>query len=246
MARQAVRHHGLVSAAGAGVKHQVVTLTHCSFAGAGRYGRLEYLLHVPAGTPPDGGWPLVLFLHGAGERGRDLELIKREGLPRVVGTGPASGFMMVAPQCPVGATWGPYLRTLVALLDDVVAGHPVDGRRVYLTGISMGGYGAWALAALNPQRFAALVPVCGGGLRSLGFPEKVRELVGMPVWAFHGALDDIVSPGETRVLVEALAAAGGDVRFTLYPEAGHDSWSRAYAEPELYAWLLARQRDAAG
>jgi predicted peptidase len=224
----------------------VTLLPEAFVASPGRYGRLDYLLHVPAGAAPDGGWPLVLFLHGAGERGRDLDLVKREGLPRVVASDPGLGFVTVAPQCPPGATWQPCARTVLLLLDHVLATRTIDTGRVYLTGISMGGYGTWALAATNPDRFAAIVPICGGGLRSLGFPDKVRELVRVPVWAFHGALDDIVPPDESRRLVDVLAAAGGDVRFTLYPDLGHDSWSRTYADPELYAWLLSHRRRPAG
>jgi predicted peptidase len=211
-------------------------------ASAGRYGRLDYLLHVPPGAAPAGGWPVALFLHGAGERGRDLELVKREGLPRVVESDPGLALVTIAPQCPPGATWQPFAPTVLALLDHVLATRPVDAGRVYLTGISMGGYGTWALAAANPERFAAIVPICGGGLRSLGFPERVRELVRVPVWTFHGALDDIVPPDESRRLVDTLTDAGGDVRFTLYADLGHDSWTRAYADPALYEWLLAHRR----
>lgn len=222
-----------------------MTLLPESFAASpGRYGRLDYLVHVPPGVAPDGGWPLVLFLHGAGERGRDLELVKREGLPRVVEHGHGASFVAVAPQCPTGATWQPHARTLLALLDHLLATRPIDAARVYLTGISMGGYGTWALAVSNPGRFAAIVPICGGGLRSLGFPERVRELAHLPVWAFHGALDDIVPLDESRRLVDALTAAGGDARLTVYPDLGHDSWTRAYADPALFEWLLSQRRRA--
>jgi predicted peptidase len=216
--------------------------------GAARFNRLAYLLHVPQGRPPAGagGWPLVLFLHGAGERGSDLELVKREGLPRVVERDADFPFVTVSPQCPPGAAWYRYSRTLLALLDQLLAIQPVDPARVYLTGNSMGGYGTWALAARFARRFAAIAPVCGGGLRSQGFPEKVLALRKVPVWAFHGALDEVVPPEESQRLVELLRAEGGDVRFTLYPDLAHDSWTRTYDDPALYEWMLShRLRDGA-
>ena len=206
------------------------------------------MLHLPQGRPPGSapGWPLVLFLHGAGERGSDLELVKREGLPRVIERDGGFPFVTASPQCPAGAGWYRYPRTLMALLDHLLATETVDPARVYLTGISMGGYGTWGLAARYPRRFAAIAPVCGGGLRTDGFPGKVRALREVPVWAFHGALDVNVLPEESQRLVDALRAAGGDVRFTLYPDLAHDSWTRAYDEPALYQWMLShRLRDGA-
>ena len=216
-------------------------------AGSGPHRRLGYLLHVPEGRPegaPD--WPLVLFLHGSGERGGDLELVKREGLPRVVEREASFPLAVVAPQCPEREAWYRYPRTLIALLDHVLASWPVDPARVYLTGMSMGGYGVWGLAARFPRRFAAIAPVCGGGLRSQGFPDKLKALKDVPIWAFHGARDEIVLPEESQRLVDLLRAIGGDVRFTLYPDLAHDSWTRTYQDPALYAWMLShRLRDGA-
>lgn len=216
----------------------------CSFqTGAARRAPLAYLLHVPPGPLPEGaaGWPLVLFLHGSGERGSDLEVVKREGLPRVVERDGGFPFVVASPQCPAGTAWHRTTRALLALLDHLLATQPVDPARVYLTGLSMGGYGTWDLAARHPRRFAAIAPVCGGGLRSQGFPEKVRALREVPVWAFHGALDQAVPPEESQRLVAALLAEGGDVRFTLYPDLAHDSWTRTYDSPALYAWLLSHR-----
>jgi predicted peptidase len=109
---------------------------------------------------------------------------------------------------------------------------------LYLTGISMGGYGTWHLGSLWPERFAALVPICGGGLHFHGFPQRVARLKHTPVWAFHGAQDTVVLPQLSQELVEALTASGGQVEYTLYPHAGHDSWTETYSNPDLYAWLL--------
>ncbi len=210
------------------------------FEGDGGGERLRYLLALPPGYSPSGGerWPLILFLHGSGERGLDLDLVKKEGIPRLVEDGGEIPFVVVSPQCPPRASWSRLAGTLVTLVDDVIARHAVDPDRVYLTGISMGGYATWSLAAAYPDRFAALVPICGGGLASQGVPGRVKRLRDIPVWAFHGALDDIVPVEESQRLVDALRAAGGHPRFTVYPDAGHDSWTRTYDDPAVYEWLL--------
>jgi predicted peptidase len=211
--------------------------------GEGKHDRLGFLLHVPAGPPPDdeAGWPLLLYLHGAGERGSDPEELKQQGVPRLIEERGDFPFVTLAPQCPEGEAWYRYRRAVLALLDELVERQPVDRSRVYLTGNSMGGYGTWGLAARHPDRFAAIAPICGGGLRTDGFPGKVKALREVPVWAFHGALDTAVLPAESQRLVDALRAEGGEVRFTLYPDLGHDSWTRTYADPALYAWLLSHR-----
>ena len=215
----------------------------CSFAANGGVrGRLDYLLFLPRRYVHRRRWPLILFLHGSGERGDDLEMLKRNGVPRVVEENPSFPFVAVSPQCPPGGRWHLYLKTLGALLDDIAARYAVDPRRICLTGLSMGGYGTWHLAARYPDRFAAIAPVCGGGLASLGFPEKARALRDVPVWAFHGALDTNVPAAETQRLVDVLRDAGGDARLTIYPDAGHDSWTRTYADPALYEWFLSKRR----
>jgi predicted peptidase len=199
--------------------------------------RLHYLLALPPGYDLDAErrWPLMLFLHGAGERGDDIGLVRGYGIPKAIDDGFEIPAIAVSPQCPAGERWSASL--LAALLDAVEAELRVGPDRIYLTGLSMGGFGAWALALAQPHRFAALVPVCGGGdARAVGV---LRHL---PVWAFHGARDDVVPLLRSEEMVEALQRAGGDVRFTVYPNAGHDSWTAAYAEPELYRWLFAQRR----
>ncbi len=181
-------------------------------------------------------------MHGAGERGADLEDVKRHGLPRLVEELGGLPFVVVSPQCPEGSFWYLHLTALGGLLDQVMARHPVDPDRVYLTGLSMGGYGAWHLAARLPERFAAVVPVCGGGLSSFGFPDKVCALREVPVWAFHGAEDPVVPLSETTRLVEKLRACGGNVKLTVYPGVGHDAWTHAFREPQLLPWLFAQKR----
>jgi len=202
--------------------------------------QLPYLLSLPEGygRQPTKKWPVILFLHGAGERGlNDMALLRKHGIARVAAERDLP-FITVSPQCPPDSWWADYRPELLALLDHVLGGYRADPARVYLTGLSMGGFGSWHLAAENPTRFAAVVPICGGGVWAYGFPQRVVALKGTPVWAFHGAKDPAVPLAESRILVDTLKAAGGNVRFTVYPEAGHDSWTETYDNPELYAWLL--------
>ncbi|OIO91979.1 MAG: phospholipase [Armatimonadetes bacterium CG2_30_59_28] len=181
-------------------------------------------------------WPCILFLHGAGERGEDLGLVKRHGLPRLIEEGHRFPFVVVSPQCPQDTWWR--MEVLDVLLQDILARHPVDPARVYVTGLSMGGYGTWALALQYPGRFAAIAPVCGGGN-----PLRAHEIAHIPAWVFHGAKDDVVPLRESEKMVDSLNACGGNVRFTVYPDAAHDSWTEAYNNPELYEWLLQHRRS---
>ncbi|HNS52059.1 MAG TPA: prolyl oligopeptidase family serine peptidase [Anaerolineae bacterium] len=205
---------------------------------------LPYLLFLPGdyGRDPGRRWPLILFLHGAGERGSDFALVRRHGIAKVVEQCPDLPFITVSPQCPADSTWMTELDGVVALLDDVIARYAVDTDRLYLTGLSMGGYGTWYMAALHPDRFAAIVPICGGGDWFFGFPGRVRVLKHLPVWAFHGAEDPLVPLEESQRLVRVLEECGGDVRLTVYPGVGHDSWTKTYDNPELYSWLLSHRR----
>jgi len=214
----------------------------------------RYQLWLPPGWSAAGRWPVALFLHGAGERGDD-------GVrPTGVGLGPALRehperwpLLAVFPQSRDAMGWRrPMLRQALAALDAVLLDCGGDARRQYLTGISMGGYGSWRLALDEPDRFAALVPICGGLdasplaiARAGGDPgdppaAAARILAHVPTWIFHGADDRVIPVTESRVMVEALRAAGAPVRYTEYPGVGHNAWDRAYAEPELPEWLLAQ------
>ncbi|MFP4058156.1 MAG: sugar-binding protein [Candidatus Brocadiia bacterium] len=198
---------------------------------------LRYLVHLPPGAEEGEGrtWPAILFLHGAGERGDDLSLVETHGPPKIVKTREDFPFIVVAPQCPRGQWWSPPL--LDDLYREVMAKYPVDPERVYLTGLSMGGFGSWALACEFPDRFAAVAPICGGG-----DPRDAQRIAEVPIWVFHGAQDGVVPVERSEQMVAALRRAGGRVRLTVYPEAGHDSWSKAYASEELYEWLLCQRR----
>jgi predicted peptidase len=198
--------------------------------------KLDYLLYLPPGyDKEEKAWPLVLFLHGAGESGQDLNKVKVHGPPKLVEHGKEFPFIVVSPQAP---RMGWDAQTLNALLDDVVATHKVDKDRIYVTGLSMGGFGTWALAAAYPDRFAALVPICGGGNTT-----DAKKLKNIPIWVFHGAKDNVVPPGRSENMVKALKDAGAEhVKFTLYPNANHDSWTETYNNAEMWDWLLQQKR----
>jgi len=195
--------------------------------------KLEYLLYLPDeyGSSTDVKWPLILFLHGAGERGDSLDLVKRHGPPKLVEQGQDFNFIIVSPQCPNRQRWSPDL--LNNLLDDVILKYRVDEDRIYVTGLSMGGFGTWELASKYPQRFAAIAPICGGGN-----PEQAWNMRHLPIWVFHGTKDDVVSVSLSEAMVEALNKYNDQVKFTVYPEANHDSWTETYNNPELYTWFL--------
>ena len=204
---------------------------------------VNYLLYLPGGygKDPQQRWPLILFLHGSGERGSDLELLKRQPLPKTLDQQETFPFMVVSPQLPLAmGNWSDMIDPVKVLVDEIQAAYPVDTQRVYLTGLSMGGFGAWEFALRYPRRFAAMVPIAGGYRhRSTAVPENICDLTELPVWVFHGARDTNVVPSQSEQMVKALKACGGNVRFTLYPDADHAaSWARAYADPEVYQWLL--------
>jgi predicted peptidase len=198
--------------------------------------KINYLLFLPEGyEKSDKKWPLMMFLHGAGESGNDLQKVKVHGPPKIVETKRDFPFILVSPQSARGG-WDP--PTLNALLEEILSKYRVDEDRVYLTGLSMGGFGTWAMAATYPDRFAAIVPICGGGN-----PAEAPKLTNIPAWVFHGAKDPVVPLARSEAMVNALKAAGGSVKFTVYPDAQHDSWTETYNNPELYAWLLQQKRS---
>ncbi len=197
----------------------------------------RYLRYLPPEYAQSRGrWPLILFLHGAGERGSDPYLPAIYGPPMQVMYGLSLPFILVAPQCPLNERWSP--ASLAALLDQVERECAVDPDRIILTGVSMGGGGTWTLAMAQPERFAAIAPVCG-----FGDPSRAATIAQLPAWVFHGARDEVVPLSRSQEMVEALERAGGHVRFTIYPEAGHDSWTPAYGEPDLYPWFLEQRRS---
>ena len=205
----------------------------------------QYLLHLPKEYQSRGPkrWPLIIFLHGAGERGTNLQAVTMHGPPKIVKSRPDFPFVVVSPQCPPGERWN--TDVLNALLDEILKKHKVDPKRVYLTGLSMGGFGSWSWAIANPERFAAVVPICGGG-ETIGLllapPKKVPLLKKLPIWAFHGAKDTVVRLSESEKMVDGFKAIGNQAKLTVYPEAGHDSWTATYDNPALYDWFLGHKR----
>lgn len=217
----------------------------------------KYLLSLPRGYASGEArrWPLMLFLHGSGERGNDVWSVAKHGPPKLLraeASGPAAtqlaeNFIVVSPQCPKGVWWD--RETLIALLDEIGATHKVDEARVYLTGMSMGGFATWDLGLAYPERFAAIIAICGGGSFATVYQsnaQKRSELRSLGVWAFHGAKDESVPLAESQRMVDMLKAAHvQDVHLTVYPDAKHDSWTATFANPEIYAWLLRHERAAA-
>jgi predicted peptidase len=215
--------------------------------------RIRYLLYLPGdyGKDPAKKWPLILFLHGSGEIGETLSLLKGVPLPQWLETKTDFPFIVISPQLPGMAafttvqstynipTWTPLIDPLNQLLDEIPANYAVDTRRIYLTGLSLGGFGTWEFALRYPQRFAAIVPIAGGyQFQSNMVPGSICKLKDLPIWVFHGAQDTSVSVKQSQVLVDALNACGSDVHFTIYPDAGHSgAWLSAYADPGLWQWL---------
>ena len=181
--------------------------------------------------------PLMVFLHGAGERGTDLDLVKKHGPPKIVETKPEFSFIVVSPQCPKGVYWD--VDAVMKVIEKVQTDFNVDDSRVYLTGLSMGGYGSWALAAKHPGHFAAVAPICG-----VGKAETAERLLNVPIWAFHGDADKVVPLSGTTDIVDAIKAKGGaSIKQTIYEGVGHDSWTQTYGNPALYEWMLSHKSD---
>jgi predicted peptidase len=200
--------------------------------------KISYLTFLPKSYAAKGApVPLIIFLHGSGESGSDLNKVKMWGPPAIAEKDPSFPFMVVSPQAPDGEWW--HANLLKGMIDEVLAKYNVDRKRVYLTGLSMGGYGAWDLAIRYPDYFAALAPICGGGNTI-----RIGQLKNVPTWVFHGLKDDSVPERESATMVAALKAAGGDVKYTVLPDAGHvDAWVYAYGEAGLFDWFLEHRKS---
>lgn len=219
---------------------------HVGDGAASRDVTIRYLLFVPKNYKADGQkWPLMLFLHGLGECSNDdLNLVKIHGPAKIVDGRPDFPFVVVSPQCPppnramkdVPAAWKP--EELIQLVDHAIGTLNVDPERVYVTGLSMGGYGTWRLAATYPDRFAAAVPICGGGDPAT----MAKPLSKVPIWAFHGEKDTAVPVKKSQDMVDAVRREHGDVQLTVYPDVEHNSWVPTYDNPKVYDWLLAHRR----
>jgi len=199
--------------------------------------RGNYLLYLPPGySESRAKWPTIFFLHGAGERGHNPQIVRRHGIPKMIDKMPDFPFIVISPQCPANRWWS--LEWLDMLFEEIVARYRIDLKRIYLTGLSMGGYATWTWAIEHPERFAALAPVCGAGN-----PLEACKVKNVPTWIFHGAKDNIVPLHKSEEMVAALKACGGKVKFTVYPDAGHDSWTATYNNSKLYEWFLKHKRS---
>jgi predicted peptidase len=212
---------------------------------------LPYRLLKPVSPQSHDSFPLIIFLHGAGERGNDNEVHIKHISDFVLDERNRGKYpcYVLAPQCPKGQIWANYrkegeslkiadspskpMQSLLLLIEQITKEFPIDQSRIYVTGLSMGGYGTWDLIARFPFRFAAAVPICGGG-----DTRTARQIKHIPIWAFHGALDKIVHPEQSRRMVRALQEAGGIPGYNEYPDIEHNSWVNAYKEPHLVHWLF--------
>ncbi len=205
----------------------------------GPEGEGKYVVYVPSSYKADKEFPLILFLHGMGETGADGKLQLKNGLPAMLKKKTDFPFIAVFPQAQK-RTWSAESKEgkrAMAILAEVEKAYKVDSKRVYLTGLSMGGFGTWSLAVAYPDKWAAIVPVCGGGN-----PKLAEKIKGIPCWCFHGDADPAVPVKMSRDMIAALKKAGGNPKYDEYKGVGHNSWERAYATAELYTWLLAQKR----
>ncbi len=188
-------------------------------------------------------WPVILALHGMDERGDNLEKLSSNGLPKLIEDGLDLPFIVVCPQCPSNTVWTMEINNLKALLDRINHLYNTDEDRIYLTGYSLGGYGAWHLAEACPEKFAAMLPIASGANPINGFPERIKNIGQLPVWAFHGELDEIVEIKEAEVLIDVLKKQNENVKLTAYNNCGHESWERTYRDMSIYDWFLTKKKN---
>jgi predicted peptidase len=198
---------------------------------------MSYWLYLPKDYEAQETVPLMIFMHGAGERGDDLAKVKAWGPPRLIDAGQEFPAIVVSPQCPKNKWWNP--EQLKALLDAIELEYKVDANKIYATGLSMGGFGTWSLLASYPEYFAAGIPICGGGQ-----PERAKDFFEVPVWAFHGDADSVVPVKKTNEMIEALREAGGKPKVTIYAGVDHNSWKATYENKEVFDWLFEQHRTS--
>ncbi|MBQ8739176.1 MAG: prolyl oligopeptidase family serine peptidase [Clostridia bacterium] len=201
---------------------------------------LKYILTAPTDYKKGESLPLIVFLHGAGERGDDLELVKTHGIPKYFSKNQdhlGIRAITLSPQCPSERTWYDYKWEVISLIDEVAREYNVSDDSIALTGISMGGFGTWEIALQVPEKFSAIAPICGGGMEW-----RAWYLRNLPIRTFHGALDDVVPFAHTEMMVNAIRAQGGNVEFTVYDDLGHCCWDRAYEQTDIISWLASARK----
>nr|WP_320120295.1 prolyl oligopeptidase family serine peptidase [uncultured Marinifilum sp.] len=197
---------------------------------------IKYLEYFPETTKNKDKLPLLIFLHGMGERGYDLNKLKVHGPPSFLDNKKDFPFITISPQCPDTVYWNEEI--LLPFYEEIIAKYPVDKNRIYITGLSMGGFGTWGSIVAKPNLFAAAAPICGGGN-----PNQLDAVKSMPIWVFHGAKDNVVPIIRSQEMVDRLKKLGSNVKFTIYPEADHNSWTKTYANPKLYEWFLSHKKE---
>ncbi|WP_246627673.1 prolyl oligopeptidase family serine peptidase [Paenibacillus solanacearum] len=200
--------------------------------------KINYLLSFPEGYGEDEEvkWGLIIFLHGMNMRGEDVTKLKSYGIFGI-GQGLSLPFVIAVPQCPSESYWNMERDAVMALVTELTTNHRIDSSRIYLIGYSMGGYGAWDLAINYPETFAAIVPLSSGGQVS-----KAEQLKDTPIWAFHGALDDIVPVDQMSKMIRTVEQYSSNIKLTIYPDLGHDIMESTLNNQELYTWLLEQRR----
>ena len=202
-----------------------------------KYYNFGYVKYVPSDIAGGEKYPLVIFLHGAGERGDDLDVASRHGyMKHVRESGREYPFIFVAPQCPDKKFWGCYTESLIAFIDYICETLPVDRDRVYLTGLSMGGTGTWMLAMAEPDRFAAIAPICGSGIYWFG-----EALVNTPIMVYHGDCDNVVPIENSMEMIKSVNMRGGNAQIKVLKGVWHNAWDAAYEGDELWTWLLSHK-----
>lgn len=199
---------------------------------------LNYMVYLPQSYNSSKKWPLILSLHGSGERGNNIENVKKYGIHKILRENNDFPFVVISPQCPSGEIWEMQFSLLKELLNDIENNYNIDSERIYLTGYSMGGYGAWNFAILNPEIFAAIVPVSGGAIS----PQKALRIKNLPIWVAHGDNDTSVQFEESKRIVDCLKIYNPNIIFKIYEGAGHEVCTTAYEEPELFKWLIKQKR----
>ncbi len=191
---------------------------------------LNYMVYLPENYTTNSKWPLILSLHGSGERGNNVDDVKKWGIHRILREDNNFPFIVVCPQCPSGEIWEMQFNMLKELLNEIEDNYSIDKEREYLTGYSLGAYGTWNFAILNPERFAAIIPVSGGAIS----PKRAMNLKQLPIWAAHGDNDTVVEFEESKRIVDCLRIYNPNIIFKVYKGAGHEVCTLSYEEPELY------------
>jgi len=198
--------------------------------------KMNYLLYTPTGTQSQ--YPLVVFLHGGGEGGNDIELVKKHGLPKLIAQGRDFPFYVFAPQNPhINGLWDD--RMVDKLVDELVHRHNIDTTRIYLAGLSRGGYGVWQMAINHPHKYAAMISICAATIPI----NYLKNVSGLPVWFFHGEKDDVIPVQQTLQAYETMKVLNPKTRITIYPAANHDSWTQTFENEEIYNWLLLQRLE---